>query len=258
MKVVDSHVHFVDPERPEGLVWPAEDSPLNRQFLPVDRQRAASGYELYGCIAIETSRRPADDQWLLELAMTDPFISGVVLNLQPDKPGFESRLESASKYDAFVGIRLRPIEEYDLASPSLHRSFFLIEKVNKTIEFGAATCDAKHQFANIAKTFPGIRWILDHCGHPRFDGPPDEDWLADMEKIAALPNVVTKVTGIEVGLECCRPTLQALKQMFGAERLIYGSNWPVSHLDAIPLLQEFFADDADAFFSRNARKVYGI
>lgn len=258
MQVFDSHVHFIDPERPEGVVWPAESGPLRRELLPIDRQQAANGYELSACIAIETSRRPADDQWLLDLTLNEPIVIAAVLNLQPDKAGFESRLEAASKYKGFVGIRLRPIEEYDLSSDLLHRSFALLQKMQKTVEFGATNGATKRRFAELATKYPEMHWILDHCGHPHFDGWPEEAWLRDMRQIAALPNVATKVTVAEGDPESFRPTLQALKDMFGVERLLYGSNWPVSKVDTVQFLMDFFGADAGAFFSDNARRVYDL
>ena len=178
MRIFDSHVHLFDPEQPGGIVWPADDSSLYRPTMPSDLVAASKPLDVTECIAVETSRRPIDDQWLLKLADKTPMISGVVLNLQPDLPGFETRLDAALESDKFVGIRLRPIERYDLSAATLLSSFSLLEKSGKTVEFGAKTNEQKSALADLAERHSGTSWILDHFGHPKTCQVIDGDWLA--------------------------------------------------------------------------------
>ena len=263
MKIIDSHVHFVDPARPEGVVWPASDSPLFRPLLPEDYVSASIASPDTGCILVETSRRPIDDDWLLHLAQSTDLIKGVVLNLQPDMPGFSSRLEAASLNDKFVGIRLRPIEYYDLCSLTLQKSLSLLNSQHKTIEFGAKTVKQKKVFASQARRHPGITWILDHGGHPPRNGKPDADWLMGIREIANLPNAVAKVTPVGSNDAGFQPALDQLVECFGTERLLYGSNWPVcdSNHDItgqIQQLGQYFDAQASQFFYSNVKRVYRL
>lgn len=224
--------------------------------MPADRLLAASSYKLQACVAVETSRRPIDDQWLLNLAASEPLITGVVLNLQADQKEFASRFDAAMNSRSFVGIRLRPIDQYDLASVVLRKNIALLERAQKCIEFGAATRANKAKFAALAKEFSATTWILDHCGHPKFDGLASKDWIADMQRIAEVPNVMVKVTGCEGEAKCWRPVLNSLLDMFGAKRLLYGSNWPVSPANNVLALAEFLDTDAAAFFRDNTCSAY--
>ncbi len=262
MQILDSHVHFFDPTRPDGIRWPNAASPLYRPTFPPDLVAAMDPHRLSGCIAVETSRRHQDDQWLLDLSAREKLVKGVVLNLQPDKPGFEDRLDRASESGKFVGIRLRPIEQYDLSSTTLHRSLRYLAHHGKSVEFGAKSPGKKKEFAYLAGKYPDLTWILDHCGHPQ-GVLVDEAWRAGIAEIASVTNTVTKVTGLGSPLEEWRGTLDMLVELFGTERLLYGSNWPVSTLvdkydNQIVAFGEYFRSDAERFLFANATRVYGI
>lgn len=263
MRVLDSHVHFFDPSRPGGIDWPAIDSPLFGQALPSSLFAETNPLRPDACIAVETSRRPADDDWLMNLANRQASIKGVVLNLQPDTPGFEQRFDSAMAHEKFVGIRFRPIEQYDFTNHLLHQSITMLETRGKTIEFGAKTALHKDIFAQLARQYRGITWILDHGGHPPINGNPDDEWLVGMCVIAANPNAVVKVTNLAENPEGFRSIFRMLLEIFGPHRLLYGSNWPVctqseNDVSAAVPATEFLGDAAAAFFEGNAWRIYSI
>lgn len=218
--------------------------------------------ELSGCVAVETSRRGRDDHWLIELSENEALISAVVLNLQPDLPGFEDRLHNALGYSKFAGIRLRPIEQYVLDDERLLESFGLLERGGKTVELGAKSYTKKLEFAGLARMFPGITWILDHCGHPG-SACIEGDWRSGIVEIARLPNTVAKVTGLAGDVRQWRPILDVLADSFGPDRLLYGSNWPVSTsrgrvIGQVPAFREYFGRESAGFFFANASRVYRI
>ena len=199
-----------------------------------------------------------DDKWLLELAASEPMIAGAVLNLQPDQPRFELRLNRACKSPAFLGIRLRPISLYDLSSRLLRKHFGLLAKQGRSVELGAPEHTDKRSFAELAGAFPEITWILDHAGHPGNASLTDVQWLEDMRKIAALPNTVTKVAACGGDFDGWRSRMDVLLAMFGVHRVLYGSNWPVSDLEPLTPLATFMGEAAQAFFYDNACATYGI
>lgn len=260
MEIIDSHVHFFDADRIEGIVWPPIDSSIRvaGNASPARRKALATDSLLTGVIVIETSRREIDDDWLLALAHEENLIVGAVLNLQPDVDDFEARLNVACESSAFVGIRLRPISNYDLSCQTLLRNLELLGDRNKTIEFGAPDQRLKLAFARVAANLQGTTLILDHAGHPNAGSYGDAEWLASMRKIAACPNAFVKVTMSAHQFTEWRETLDVLVELFGAERLLYGSNWPVSEVAEVNALLEYFGGDAHAFFHDNARRAYGI
>lgn len=258
--VIDSHVHFFNADRSEGIVWPLADSPIRAagNATPARRQAIVAGYSLTGAIAVETSRRAIDDEWILAMADAEDLVLGAVLNLQPDLGDFDTRLESACSSASFLGVRLRPIKDYDLGANNLLRNLRSLERREKTIEFGAPDARHKAAFSEMAGNLPDTTLILDHAGHPNLDSHADEKWLRSMREIAACPNVFAKITMIGDRLLQWRPTLDTLVSIFGPGRLLYGSNWPVDEVTGISELENYFGSDADAFFQDNARIAYGV
>lgn len=260
INIIDSHVHFFDEQRSEGIVWPPVDSPMRAagKATPARRQALATRESLAGVIAVETSRRPVDDDWLLALADSEAGVLGAVLNLQPDQVNFAARLAVACQSAAFLGVRLRPIGDYDLGCNTLLQNLRVLEGRNKTIEFGARDQRLKSAFARLAMKLPDTTLILDHAGHPDMDCHADNKWLTSMREIAACPNAVVKVTMIGDQFARWRPTLDVLVELFGPGRLLYGSNWPVADVADIAELEQYFASDANAFFCDNTRSAYRI
>jgi predicted TIM-barrel fold metal-dependent hydrolase len=277
MKIIDAHVHFVDLERPEGVVWPSMDSPHYGNFMPCDLLAEAGDIELAGCVLVETSSRPSDNEWMLQLYEQEPLVLGVVANLDPILKHFNDRLQRLAPRPGFKGLRLRPIEHYDLRSEALVYALSQLGSYKKTIELGATTTERLKQYASLARSAPTTTCILDHMGHPRIDGgKPDAAWLEAMEEFAANENACCKVSGLmslaqghtqSHELDFYRPTLDLLLHAFGQDRLLFGSNWPPartagSYRQAVNLLEEFYslqgATVRDKFFSANARRIYQL
>lgn len=273
--MIDSHVHFYDPTRSNGIVWPEKDSGLPPSVLPNDFLDVAKDTGVKGVIAIETSRRFEDDVWLLRLAEQERLIVGVVLNLQPDQPEFERRYAIAKRSEYFCGIRLRPIIDYDLGSAVLRENIALLNENGHTIEFGAKSTKDKTTFAQLAGEFRQTHWILDHCGHPEVDTKSlDEEWLESMMGISQQPNAFVKLTDPFAFMPSpdsgsmgatCEHIMAALYSMFGDQKLVFGSNWPVCSLSAnyksvVDVLVNSLASEEQrgAVFSNNATSIYGL
>jgi L-fuconolactonase len=276
MNIIDSHVHFVDLGRSEGLVWPSVDSSNYQNFLAADLL-AESDNLLTGCVLVETSPRPSDNEWMLQIAEQEPLVLGVVASLDPESQYFADRFSKLLGRDGLLGLRIRPIEQFDLRSTRLAENLELLGVHGKTIELGATSLDRLHQYADLAGAIPGTRCILDHLGHPRIDGKAaDANWLDAIREFAARENTFCKVSGVMGLAEECPapralmyylPILQELFNSFGPDRLMFGSNWPPArkasgYLDAFTMLQRFFTLQGDAaiqkFFATNAQNIYRL
>ncbi len=104
--VIDCHTHFYDPTRPEGIPWPSKGSPIYRTVLP-QHLRALKHYRrVTGTVIVEASPRLEDNAWLLNLAKDDPFVVGVVGNLEPGSADFSRHLRRFAADPLFRGIRV--------------------------------------------------------------------------------------------------------------------------------------------------------
>jgi len=105
--IIDTHTHFYDPTRPEGVPWPnPDDDVLYRTVMPDDYKRLAVPEGVTGTVVVEASKWIEDNKWILDLAANEPYIVGFVGNLDPNDEDFEDNLNRFSGNVLFRGIRI--------------------------------------------------------------------------------------------------------------------------------------------------------
>jgi predicted TIM-barrel fold metal-dependent hydrolase len=127
--------------------------------------------------------------------------------------------------------------------------------------------------AKLARKFPGVTFVLLHAGMLEDRSPAGWAlWRAGMHKLAACGNVCVKLSGLgtfahECSVALWQPVVKETLAMFGAERCIYGSNYPIEKLwttydRIIAVMRECTADLAAparrAVFHDNARRIYRL
>src|SRR5712692_1087833 len=106
-RIIDTHTHFYNPTRPQGVPWPSKSEPLlYRRTLPEDFRYVVQEWRVTGTVVVEASPWLEDNQWLLDLAKEDPLIVGVVGHLEPGGSMFKSHLQRFAKHRLFRGIRI--------------------------------------------------------------------------------------------------------------------------------------------------------
>ncbi len=276
--VVDTHTHFYDPSRPEGVPWPRkEEKRLYRKVMPEDYRALPVPQPVAGTVVVEASPWVEDNRWILDLADRTPFIVGFVGNLEPGAAGFEAHLERFAANRLFRGIRargkdLRQGAEWPAVVAGVKRLAARDLSLDVNVPF-AALPDVER----LAKEVPDLRIVVNHMAGARIDGKTvDGNWRRQVQALARQPKVFMKVSGLVEGsgrrdgtaprdLPFYRPWLDAVWEAFGEDRLVYGSNWPVSELFADlstvqSLIAEYFAGRGGAalekVFAGNARAAY--
>lgn len=272
--IVDTHTHFYDPSRPQGVPWPAPDNPLlYRTVLPAHHRELAAPEGVTGTIVVEASGWLDDNQWILDLAAGDPWILGLVGHIDPGD-GFAAGLARFADHSLFLGIRLHGGHFAEVEAGSLLRDVEELARADLTLDVLAGG-DQLDGVVRVAARFPQLRIVVNHVGHvPITGGPPDERWRERMAALAAWPQVYCKVSGlVELAAaqpapadpDYYRPTIDFLWQTFGEDRLVFGTNWPVSDRGAplatvIAVVRAYFAGKgpvaAEKYWWRNARMAY--
>ena len=271
--IIDTHTHFYDPSRPQGVPWPEPDDPvLYRRVLPEDYRALAVPEGVTGTVIVEASVWPEDNQWILDLAANEPFVVGFVGNLDPCAADFEQHLDRFAANPIFRGIRPRE-HPWEREAPArvLNAMAKLIEK-DLELDTGM-----NPSVVELARNLPELRIVIDHCGGIPIDGgPPDPDLVDLMRRASESPNVYCKISGLmdlrsqvqpaPTDVTFYTPVLDALWDTFGEDRLIYGSDWPVldcsgrSYADAQRLVHTYFAGKGETalekYFWRNSRAAY--
>ena len=180
-QIVDSHVHSFDPTRPGGVPWPPPDIPaLYKPALPARLQTLSHPFGVSGCIAIECSPLLSDNDWLLDVAASHPFVLGIIGNLDPADPSYRSQLERLHKNPLFLGIRYGNLWDRDLEADRSKPRFLdgLRALADAGLVFESANPDPRlvHALLKIVEHVPKLRVIIDHL--PNSKVPTERTALA--------------------------------------------------------------------------------
>ncbi|HVX61128.1 MAG TPA: amidohydrolase family protein [Pirellulales bacterium] len=242
ISAIDAHTHFYDPTRPQGVPWPDKRNELlYRPVLPEEFKRLTRPQHIGGTVVVEASPWVEDNQWLLDLAEREPFLVGVVGRLDPADEQFPNLLRRFARQRRFRGIRIsHDALNKALEQPSQQKNLALLAEHDLELDVNGGP-QMSADVARAAQALPELRIVINHCANLPLDGraPPDE-WRRGMQAAAKREQVYCKVSALAeatrkplgeapTDLEFYRPVLDALWEMFGADRLIYGSNWPVSN-----------------------------
>lgn len=275
---IDAHTHFFDPTRPAGVPWPPrEDKLLYRRVLPKDYLALPVSQPVTGTVVVEASPWVEDNQWVLDLAAKEPFIVGLVGNLPVGTRQFAGHLKRFAANRLFRGIRIRDRRlDGTLENAAFVSDLELLADHDLSLDL-VGDLEILRYADRLAEIVPALRIVTDHLAGLTVDGKaPPADWLEKMKALARRPSIYFKVSGLVEGtgradgtapkeVEFYRPVLDAMTKMFGSERLIYASNWPVSERFA-PLatvegvIGDYFRSHGrmaeEQVFSRTAKAAY--
>ena len=278
-EVVDCHVHLWDTNRPDGIYWiKKDDVVLYRSFLPKDFEPIAKENGVGSVVIVQAGQHLPDNQWNLDMtAHNKNFYRGIVGNLSTviGTDGFKRLFEKLCKDSRYVGYRLSGREKGGL-SDAFYRDLEQTAKIGKTVDFLIGGYSLK-DVEVIAKRVPDLKIILDHFGNVVLDGKPlDPEWVKDFRAAAKLPNVYCKVSALygrvkeqpapkDIGFY--KPVLDLAFEAFGEDRLVFGSDWPVTrtsgdYASVLKLTKAYFDTKGERvtrkLFHENARNFYGI
>ena len=278
--IIDTHIHLYDTTRPEGVPWPPEtDKVLYKPILTKDFDRVSDENGVNATVIVEASKWIPDNQWILNLVKHDPdrYI-GLVGSLEIGTPDFKKHLFQLSKDNRYVGIRMRerPGGDSFFENKAVWADLRLLADMDQTLDvlmFQYSIEDVDM----VAKRLPNLKILMNHVAGADIEGKSaDTEWVADVQKVAKNPNVYCKISGLfqqshrqpsPKDVLFYKSELDVLWNAFGEERLIYGSNWPVTmrggtYAEYLAVVKAYFADKPrsaqEKYFYRNALKFYGL
>jgi L-fuconolactonase len=274
-EIVDSHVHFWNPKALEYFwLTPSQPVFLQQAFLPdqLESERLQTGVK-YG-VHVQVGHDPRENDWILEITKPYPWIRGVVGWLDLTATDLAVQLEHRKKDPRFKGVRhlTHAIEDANwLGRKDVEAGLEILAAHDLSLDLVLKPDQLELAFEVVA-AHPKLGFVLDHMGNPPFRGDY-ETWQKNFSKLATLPNLVCKISGLLTGfdgapdLELLRETIHFGFTNFSSTRLMFGGDHPISALaapyqrtlemirDAVGKLEE---DDARAFWSGNAIRVYKL
>jgi len=279
--IIDTHIHLFDTERPGGVPWPSKNNPAHKVMympsLPSRYRKVVDGLGIVGAIEIECSPLLEDNQWVLDVARDDDIMVGTIGHLTPGTPEFKAQLDRFHKNPLFRGIRyglggqagrgvdrpefvadLKALADADLVMDTANPSVSLLEAV-----------------VRVSDRVPNLRLVIDHL--PQMLRPTESaaqaSYDASMKAIRGRPQIYVKVSEvlrrvddkIPVDLEFYRPRIDEILDVFGMDRVLYGSDWPNGDQwlpvpVGFKIVHEYFMAKgqaaAEKYFWRNSIKAY--
>lgn len=242
--VIDCHVHLWDISRPAGLGWiKKDDKILSRSFLPAVHEPIAKANGITGIVVVQAGQSLPDNQWNLDITAHNPRLyRGVVGNLSEviGTPAFQPLFEKLCEDPRYLGYRLSGRYQEKLTD-AFFADLRLTAQKGRTVDFLPGGYGLE-EVAEIARRVPELRIILDHLGGVKLDGKPlDAAWVAQFRAGAKQPSVRCKVSALfgrwekqpaPQDLAAYTEVLDLAFECFGEDRLIFGSDWPVSEQTA--------------------------
>ena len=266
--MIDTHVHLWRLGQ-NGCTWPTSDLvSIYRDFTLDDLRQVVRGAGVDQVILVQSQEDDADTSWLQSLAR-DPLIAGVIgwTDFTAAETGTSiGRLASNPKLRGLRPmVQDREANWYD--APEFDPGFSAMTALQLVLD---ALIRPRHlpSLLRLARRHPDLSIVIDHAAKPV---PSDLDsWSEQIDLLARLPNVSCKLSGLLTELtpgtpaDAVAPIVDHLWNAFGAERLIWGSDWPVLNLAGN---YESWLDQCrrlvpsthhQAVFDTNARRIYGI
>ena len=284
---VDTHVHFWDLAKPNlryswlepGWVHPvlgnidALKVPVwEAEHLILETRHANVSKVVHVQSALGIEDPVEETRWLESAAERTGFPTAILAHTDLKSETVEAELERHAEASG----RLRGIRDFSsgdfLVDPDFARGCRALGKHGLLLGF-EATWENMGKAARLAHTVPDTVFMVDHTGWPRERSAEYfESWRTGMRELAAADNAWCKISGLGMNdndwtADSIRPWMLEAVEIFGVERCVLGTNWPVDKLfstyDAVvdayaEVLSGFSDDEQTALFSANAERVFRI
>jgi predicted TIM-barrel fold metal-dependent hydrolase len=275
--IIDTHQHLIYSER-WTYSWTKGLPQLESNTFHLDDYlREIEGCGIRSSVFMETT----PDAWREEAALISTLaaqpgspITHLIANCHPEEDGFEEYLDSI-RSDKLVGLRRVCHVEHDDFSkqPRFVDNIRRIGRLGLTFDL----CFLARQLPSaieLVENCPDTQFVLDHCGVPDIARGVLDPWREHMRRLAALPNVACKVSGVlaycalgNVTTEAVRPYVEHSIECFGWDRVVWGGDWPVCTLTTslrqwVATSREIVSAAAESdqrkLFHENAIRIYGL
>jgi predicted TIM-barrel fold metal-dependent hydrolase len=276
--MLDCHQHLIYPDKYPYSWTDTIPQLAGRAFTYEDYLNLIGGRGEIRAIFMESA--PDDPHWTSESRFVaglaeadDTLIDGLILNCRPEsEEDFDGYIESVS-HPKLVGLRriLHVMPDDTSQQARFVSNVKKLEHHNLTFDL----CFLSRQLPlayQLACSGPNVQFVLDHCGVPDIAGGALDPWRQDISKLAELPNVDCKISGVlaycspqDTTLKAIQPYIEHCLETFGWNRVVWGSDWPLvcmtSNLpDWIDVIRELVSseteDNQHKLFHRNAERIY--
>lgn len=272
---IDSHVHFWNYDAVRDS-WITDEMKILRQdFLPQDVLVHLKENNIDGCVAVQADQQETETLFLCQLSKENDFIKAVIGWIDLRQDDIDKRLQYFSQFPVIKGWRHIVQAELDgfLQGEKFLRGIQALSNYNYTYDLLLYHTQLK-QALEFVQRFPQQKFVIDHCAKPGIKNKEIGDWKMYMKEMAAMPNVYCKLSGLITETNWNKwaatdfyPYLDTVFDLFGTNRLLFGSDWPVMLLSGNyrqwknlveKYMQNYSANDKEKIFALNAIRFYNL
>jgi len=274
--IIDSHHHFWNYTNKDYGWIDDSMSRIRKDFLPLDLKETIQSAGVDGVISVQARQSLEETDWLLKLAGENDFVLGVTGWIPLVDKDIEDYLAKYISHNKFKAVRHVIHDEPDddfILRKDFNRGVSKLLIHNLVYEI---LIFEKHlpQTINFVDRHPNQVFVLDHIAKPRIKDNILSPWKENMAELAKRDNVFCKLSGMVTEADFQRwtpgqlqPYVEILLELFGSERLMFGSDWPVclvaseygQWLDTVKgFIQQLSNDEQELILGGNAERVYSV
>lgn len=278
MNTTDAHHHFWHPARGDYGWMPADDPVLSRPYAPVDLASELTACGVTKTVLVQAAPTVEESEYLLGIADATPHVAAVVGWINFEDQTQVNTLKRLATHPKFVGVRPMiqdlPDDNWMLRD-DIQWAFEALIELDLTFD---CLGFPRHlpNFHTLLTRYPELRAVIDHCMKPQLRDHSDANmktWADGMAKLADDTKACCKLSGIVTEADCdwsesaLAPYVNKVIDSFGASRVMWGSDWPVSRLRceyrdwhnlARQLTQHLTESEQQAIFAGTADKFYRL
>lgn len=277
MRYIDAHMHFWDQAILRPYTWLHEVPAIAHRHAPETIQAEAGGDLPEKIIFVECGAPWLEEvRWVEQLASREPRLAGMVAKMAVDAgPQTAADIEELRRHTLVRGVRHH--FEHEALDYCARPAFIAGVRLLAGAGLSFDLCCKHPQLPaviELVRSCPQVSFILDHGGKPGIRAGLLDPWREHIRTLAALPNVVCKLSGLVTEADHrqwtpdqLRPYVAHLLETFGPARLLFGGDWPVVKLACgytrwLALARQFTAgltpEQQAAVFHGNATRVYRL
>jgi L-fuconolactonase len=274
--IVDSHQHFWQLGRFDYPWMSSSVEVLYRDYLPDQLAPILAENGVNQTVLVQASNSIEESRWLLSLADANPFIAGVVGWVDLMAEDVEQQLDELSSHPKFKGVRhlveSEPADDW-LIQPKVLEGLRRLSAYRLTYDLLVHPRHLKH-VPRVADACPDLKLVIDHMAKPSIVRAEFAAWQEQLKPVAANKKIECKLSGLVTEASWnswqtsdLRPFVECALELFGPERLMFGSDHPVCLLAAPykrvlesfqEILQGLTAAELEQVFAANAIRFYKL
>jgi L-fucono-1,5-lactonase len=276
MIIVDSHQHFWQVGRFDYPWMSSSIEVLYRDYLPAQLKPLLDQNGVSKTVLVQASNSIEESQWLLGLADANPFIAGVVGWVDLKNTEVDRQLDQLTVHPKFKGVRhlveSEPEDDWLIQLDVLH-GLQRLSAYGLSYDLLVHTRHLKHVL-KVVDNCPDLSLVIDHMAKPPIAQGEIATWLRELKPIAVHKNIYCKLSGLVTEAnwstwqtDDLRPFVESVLELFGPQRLMFGSDHPVCLLAAsykrvLESFQEILKGlpekDSERIFATNATNFYRL